>query len=295
MKENDERRKKTQRSELVLVGFLFLFGIGSIVFGVVRLQGSIQKPFQVTTTPAQTTNLLEGVDTGGVDIEALKAKDTDGDGLSDYEEIYITHSSPYLWSSAGDGVSDKEKVLRGLDPNCPIGKTCFQGTVATQTPINPATPAPFTGTPSDPNAQKGSTTDPTQAVNQVLKQFQNKTPQEIRDFLKTQGMPEDQLSKVPDATLQDIYNQGLDKAIANIKQQGAQAQANIANQQAGGTTPTVSTTTAPPIDPSLLTPQEIRTLLEASGKVPLDILSKVPDSALKDIFLKAVQSAGPQK
>jgi len=55
---------------------------------------------------------------------ALKTQDTDKDGLSDYDELNIYNTSPFLEDSDSDGVLDKVEVERGQDPNCPIGKDC---------------------------------------------------------------------------------------------------------------------------------------------------------------------------
>jgi hypothetical protein len=56
--------------------------------------------------------------------ESLKEMDTDGDGLSDWDELYIYFTSPYLEDSDSDGISDYDEVMRGTDPNCPEGRTC---------------------------------------------------------------------------------------------------------------------------------------------------------------------------
>jgi uncharacterized protein YkwD len=45
-----------------------------------------------------------------------KFKDSDGDGLSDFDEINIFGSDPYNADSDGDGVEDGEAVLNGKDP-----------------------------------------------------------------------------------------------------------------------------------------------------------------------------------
>ena len=45
-----------------------------------------------------------------------KYKDSDGDGLSDFDEINIFGSDPYNADSDGDGVEDGEAVLNGKDP-----------------------------------------------------------------------------------------------------------------------------------------------------------------------------------
>lgn len=80
-----------------------------------------------TALKGQTINKKEQQD------EALKLLDTDRDGLSDYDELYIYNTSPFLEDSDSDGVSDKVEIERGQDPNCPIGKDC-SGTIL----VNPA-------------------------------------------------------------------------------------------------------------------------------------------------------------
>lgn len=273
-------RKRTQRSELVLVGILFLFGIGSIIFGITRLQDRIQSPFRISNLPDEAPNLLEGVDMQGIDVEGLKTKDTDGDGLSDYQEEYITQTSTYLNDTDGDGIPDKEEISRGTNPNCPEGQQCFNGSATTALPIDKTLP-PKQG-------EDSAATDPSIAVNQVLQQFQNKNPEQIRAFLKEQGLSEDQLKLVPDAMLQTIYTQGLEKAVKQIQEKGtlgSRQQPSLQPQSGSGIDP------AKLANPSLLSSQEIRTILESSGKIPPDTLRKVPDSALRDIFLKAVQQS----
>jgi hypothetical protein len=42
--------------------------------------------------------------------------DTDGDGLSDGDEVHIYHTNPLLWDTDGDGISDGVEVQTGSDP-----------------------------------------------------------------------------------------------------------------------------------------------------------------------------------
>ena len=48
--------------------------------------------------------------------KAKKIKDSDGDGLSDFDEINYFGSDPYNADSNGDGIEDGEAVLNGKDP-----------------------------------------------------------------------------------------------------------------------------------------------------------------------------------
>ena len=63
-----------------------------------------------------------------------KLNDTDGDGLSDFDEENIFFTSKYLFDSDGDGVSDLEEIRSGIDPNCPVGSSC--GVYNTETSTN---------------------------------------------------------------------------------------------------------------------------------------------------------------
>ncbi len=42
--------------------------------------------------------------------------DTDGDGLSDGDEVHLYHTNPLLWDTDGDGISDGVEVQTGSDP-----------------------------------------------------------------------------------------------------------------------------------------------------------------------------------
>lgn len=48
-----------------------------------------------------------------------KKADTDGDGITDKDEITIYHTNPLKADTDGDGVKDGEEVRRGTNPNGP--------------------------------------------------------------------------------------------------------------------------------------------------------------------------------
>ena len=49
--------------------------------------------------------------------EYSASADSDGDGLSDYEEIFTYDTDPWLADSDGDGVSDGDETAEGTDPH----------------------------------------------------------------------------------------------------------------------------------------------------------------------------------
>ncbi|MBA3047925.1 hypothetical protein KKC83_05150 [Patescibacteria group bacterium] len=58
--------------------------------------------------------------------ESLRNKDTDSDGLSDWDELYFYKTSPYLEDSDSDGFTDKQEIDNSKDPNCPVGRDCYR-------------------------------------------------------------------------------------------------------------------------------------------------------------------------
>jgi len=60
-----------------------------------------------------------------IDLEnASRSKDSDTDGLSDYDETNIYKTSPYLEDTDGDNISDFNEIKQGKDPLCAEGSAC---------------------------------------------------------------------------------------------------------------------------------------------------------------------------
>src|SRR5258708_2817826 len=93
-------------------------GLGAL-FGIWHWHASVSDAFQSNAPKFQTLDQIEQARQ-----DTMKSKDTDGDGLSDYDEVYVYHTSPYLKDSDSDGIDDKTELKRGTDPNCPEGKQC---------------------------------------------------------------------------------------------------------------------------------------------------------------------------
>jgi len=72
---------------------------------------------------AVSVHQLDGLDsnTNGVqdwvEAELATAGDTDGDGLSDYDEVFVHGTDPVNIDTDGDGLDDKFEIDAGLDPN----------------------------------------------------------------------------------------------------------------------------------------------------------------------------------
>ena len=108
--------EKRFSNDTVNAKIVILVGILAIVLGSWHLFSGIKNAFVFSPI------VLE--DKSGV-IENLNSiKDTDSDGISDYDERYIYGTSPYLADTDSDGISDYDEILAGQEPLC-TGDECI--------------------------------------------------------------------------------------------------------------------------------------------------------------------------
>lgn len=115
---------------------------------------------------------------------ALKQTDTDGDGLSDYDELSVFRTSPYIADTDSDGTRDGDEIKRGTSPNCPEGKDCS---------INPL----VTGTTT--TVASSTTSEPQDLL--------GLTPKDIREALVASGVPADKVSILTDEQLMQFVRE----------------------------------------------------------------------------------------
>lgn len=149
-----------------------------VVLGVIAvgLSGWIifRSIIKATALPSAVTNTTNTTNASAIAaLNALKDKDTDGDTISDYDELYSTHTSPYLKDSDGDGLSDAAEIQQGADPNCPKGKVCEGFRLLTS----------------------------------ITDQSGNLTPEFLRQALAAAGVPQTTLDATDDASLLRIYQE----------------------------------------------------------------------------------------
>jgi len=177
-----ENPKATYTAIIILLIF-------AVIFGWWRITDVIKSPFvreQLVENVVQDSIITEMQD-----INSLRNKDTDGDGLSDYDESYVYGTSPYLEDTDSDGYSDKIEIATGNDPNCLAGQKCLAsaGEVSNQASAD-AGANPFNG--GNPL---------------------NVSDEELRQLLLDSGADPAVLSQVDDASLRQMYN----KVIAEIQ------------------------------------------------------------------------------
>ncbi|MFC1687864.1 hypothetical protein ACFL0L_04845 [Patescibacteria group bacterium] len=247
-RERDEKEQGRRR----IVYSLFLFiGVAAIVFGVIEISQTFTSPFRLPETNESFTNSLASLDNVAT-IEDLRVKDTDEDGLNDYDELYTYQTSPYLEDSDSDGATDSEEINIGSDPNCPAGQNCFQPSMAN---TNAVTIFP------DDNTVSLDT---------------------LRQALQDAGAPENIIQNLSDAELLDMYNDIV------VESGGTPVNESILNANVNAETGLNTTSSIQVEDLENLTPDEIRSFLIESG-VNEDLITDVDDETLQLIFQLALE------
>ena len=226
-----------KRTEALLAGAILFLGLGAIVLGFFQLKNQLSGPFAVKNAETETQ-------TDQADLLGLKQKDTDQDGLSDYDELYLYSSSPYLPDTDSDGIDDAKEAARGSDPNCPEGQNCFAvwGVEALADPTQKEDSTSLFSSGFDPDQLRQilieagvneadlaqlsdedliatyqqvlaeSQTEPTEGATTITlptSNVEDLTPDQIRELLKQAGIASDVLDKISDQELMTLVEETL--------------------------------------------------------------------------------------
>lgn len=106
---------KEQKIGVILLSIFSIFAIG---LGVLQIRNTMYAPFALSNKipPLVRDDINSN--------EALMYRDTDKDGLNDFDETYVYLTSRYLADTDSDGITDKAEVDKGSDPLCPEGQSC---------------------------------------------------------------------------------------------------------------------------------------------------------------------------
>lgn len=183
----DSRADFSKRQKRMAVAFI-LFAAILVVFGVIKIIDQIRSPFDLSVEPSQEA--ITELD------QALL--DSDGDGLSDYDELYTYQTSPYLEDSDSDGLSDFEEVNQGNNPNCPVGENCLTSEIIS----------------SDENSLSGlnylEETVSEEAEENVEVNLNDMTPDLLRGILLESGYEATVLEQISDEDLMASYFEALE-------------------------------------------------------------------------------------
>ena len=183
-----EGLSKEQKIGVILLSIFAVFAIG---LGILQIRNTMYAPFALSNKiPPLVKNDINS-------SEALMYRDTDKDGLNDFDELYVYTTSPYLADTDSDGIADKEEVDKGLNPLCPEGQNCVEVGVSEDTLPN-TTPYP----------SASSTLGPAPATAQDLEQILT-NPIATRKMLLDAGFDKKILDATSDTDLMRMVEEIL--------------------------------------------------------------------------------------
>ena len=186
MPEEQPRATLHELSREQKLGFIFLlvFGVVGIILGILQIRNTMFAKFSLNNSIPLT--IKDAVN----DVEAQRYRDTDGDGLTDYDETYEYDTSPYLYDTFGYGMSDKDVVEKGLPRCANAGKNCSNDS----TPLSSPTTTPLI-----------SAATSTDAVDDFSRMLTD--PKQVRSMLLQSGMKKEVLDRVKDEELMLMVKQ----------------------------------------------------------------------------------------
>lgn len=204
-----EARALSSEQKVAFALLLFL-GLGGIFFGFRSFGTNIRRPFDLQiATYLKGEKFLTSSQREQQELEASKTRDTDGDGLMDYDELYVYKTSPYLTDSDSDGFDDKTEIFSGNDPTCPKETDCDVQAEAVSTDTGVSSLVEAFGSSS---AILSSGQLNFEKPEDVKAFFQQATISEIRNALLQAGVPQEQLDQISDEQLTEFFNSTLEDA-----------------------------------------------------------------------------------
>ncbi len=116
-------RQELNTTQKILAGVLLLFGFFVFFFWYLNLKNDLRVSIGYDDNN-NTTVCSNGDCTVNNNVNNIKLQDTDGDGLSDYDELNVYGTFPYIKDTDSDGIDDKTEIDNDTDPKCPEGNDC---------------------------------------------------------------------------------------------------------------------------------------------------------------------------
>ncbi len=274
-----KKKKALTKEEKAVLFLLFVVSILGVSFGFKSFPATLSRPFEVQLASYTGVDFKTLSQQEEEEIARQKAADTDNDGLTDYDELYVYKTSPYLSDSDSDGFDDKTEIFSSNNPNCPEGKDCAGTSEGLETASSADTGNENNNILSNVfNLNSGSlggvTFDSTQDIQDFLAKM---SPEEIRSMLISQGVSKDVVDQMTDEQIKQLLSETIKEATSSgalagiIPETGGTATEN-SNPFAG------------------MTPEEIRAALIEQG-VPKSDLDQLTDDQINQMLDEAYNQA----
>jgi hypothetical protein len=188
---------------VVIAGLIIIGGVLQFRYYLLKSAKDLDSNYAAALQNSQGSTFQNSNE--AADLQDQQTKDDDSDSLNNFQELYVTGTSPYLADTDSDGVNDSTEITAGTNPNCPTGDTCET--------------APQTGDGTTSEAQNQLANLAPTLTNGDL------TRDEMIKTLEKQGVSADELSRATDAQIQSLYQE-----FVAASTEGANAIDNLENK-----------------------------------------------------------------
>ncbi|MFH1089811.1 MAG: hypothetical protein V1716_05320 [Candidatus Uhrbacteria bacterium] len=212
-----KKKKALTKEEKAVLFLLFIVTILGVSFGFKSIPATLSRPFEVqlasyTGADFKTLSQKEEEETA-----RQKTADADNDGLTDYDELYIYKTSPYLSDSDSDGFDDRTEIFSSNNPNCPEGKDCAGASVSSEIFSSDDSGNESSNILSNvfnlgSSDLSGVTFESTQDIQDFLAKM---NPEEIRSMLISQGVSKEIVDQMTDEQIKQLLEETIKEATAS--------------------------------------------------------------------------------
>ena len=190
-------RQPLGKKQKMAAAFLVVFALVFVGLWIVQFKKNLKEPFAPKSSQNTTDNNLKE------DNQAdLRLIDTDKDSLSDWDELNIYKTSPYLEDTDSDGILDRDEIKNGENPNCPKGQICEDSLMEDDASDDGGDVPVF-------NLNIGTSSQGQTDLQGVLEGQADAAA--LRKSLLEAGMDPNMLNKIDDDTLMKSYQEVLNK------------------------------------------------------------------------------------
>jgi hypothetical protein len=198
-----EVQQKTGLSKEQKIGFVLLsvFAVFAVGLGVLQIRNTMYGPFALTKDiPPLDENQTNNID-------SLRYRDTDHDSLTDFDELYIYSTSPYLADTDSDGIPDGDEITKGTNPLCDEKNQDCTGNI-----LENGSGVPQSGVDTSSISMGTDTPNPGVAPEDLDAILSN--PAKVRKLLSDNGVEQDVLDNTSDAELMQMVKELLTSSTA---------------------------------------------------------------------------------
>lgn len=212
---NFKKMDKNRRTAFIILG---VFSVLVIVIWFINFRSNLRGPFNYSGKISENSSNNNSCPDGNCSNNTLtssnldlKLVDTDGDSISDWDELFIYGTSPYLEDTDGDKLTDHEEIfVYKTNVLCPEGQDCSGSITQTesQNVSNSDSLNNFASFLEKIDNDSNTSTDKENPSNNL--DSKNIDAKSLRNILIEDGFSESDLNNINDDDLIKMYQEVLD-------------------------------------------------------------------------------------